>query len=124
MSARELGRDRLADDDRACRPRQGDACGIGRGPMVDVDRRTVRGRHVAGVEQILDGNREPVQQSRRALRIELARTPHRGVGIQKSPGVHRGFARGDAIETVLEESDRGNLSRRQLARRGSSAQAV
>jgi hypothetical protein len=124
VKGRELGRHGLADDDRARRPRQRDARGISRGAMVGVDRRTVARRQVARVEQILDGDWESVQQSRRRLRIECACTAQRSVGIQDGPSPHRGFALGDSLEAVLEQGYRGNLSRRQLAHRGSRAQAV
>ena len=74
--------------------------------------------------QILDRNREPVQQAHRWLRIERAARCIARVGIEESPGVHRGFALGNALETVFEQRYRGDLSRRQLACRSGCVQKI
>ena len=117
MEGGELRRDRLADDDRARRARQRHGRRICCGPMVGVDRRTVTGRHVEGVEQVLDRDRQPVQQSCRRLRVEHARTLHRSIGVDEGPGANRGLALGNALETVAQQRYRGDLSRGKLARR-------
>ena len=68
---RELGGHRLAEDDRAGRAQALDHRGIVVGRAAGVQHGAVLGRHVGGVDDVLDADRQAVQ---RAGGVALART--------------------------------------------------
>ena len=66
--------------------------------MVPIDRRAIGGRHVDGVDQILDRDRDPVQRPSRRFRVALARRRQRLLAIEILPGANHRLARLDAVE--------------------------
>src|SRR5437667_401429 len=59
-----------------------------------------------------------------AAGVERPCALQRGVGIDVSPGVHRGLALGNPLEAFGHEPDGGDLAGRELSRRGSRAQTI
>ncbi len=84
----EFGRHRLPEDDAARRPGQRDAGSIGKGPVATVDRRAVLGRHVIGVDDVLDPDRHALQHSRPAGPIDRARLAESEFGVEPDPGLN------------------------------------
>ena len=62
MAVGELGGDRLAQQDRAGGARQAHGAGVETRPAAGIDRRAVAGRHVGGIEDVLDAERHALQQ--------------------------------------------------------------
>ena len=85
-------------DDGAGRPGERDARGIRVGPVAAIDRRAIGGRHVDGVDQILDRDRDPVQRPSRRFRIAPSRGRQRLLAIEVLPGANHRLARLDAVE--------------------------
>ena len=117
MRHRELGGHRLAHDDRARVPEQRHARGIGARTMPGVDGRAVLRRHVAGVDDVLDRDRNAVQRTARLLRVPRACIRQHLLRIDVRPRLHGFLARRDSRETILGELDRGELPRRDQRRR-------
>ncbi len=97
--AGEFGGHGLAEHDRPGGAGQRDAGGIGGWAVVPVDRRTVAGRHVGGIDQILDGDRDAVQRPARRLGIALPRGGERRRGVEEVPSADHLLAGGDTVET-------------------------
>jgi len=92
--------------------------------MVRVDRRAVGSRHVERVEQILDADRQTVQESRSRLRVERACAAHRTVDVDVRPRPDHGLALADALEAIGQQRHCRDLSRRELARGLGGGQAI
>ena len=124
----EFGRDRLAEHDRPGGARQRDAGGVGRGTMARIDRRAVPGRHVGGVDQVLDRDRDAVQRPARGRRVAAPRRGERRLGIEILPGADHRLARGDPFEACGDqrlgaEPAFGDLVARPRGRRGTEDRA-
>ena len=89
--------------------------------MPGVNGRAVACRHVESVEQILDRDRQAVQQTGRGPRIERTSACDRPIGVDQRPCVDGGFALRDAREAVGEQRFGRDLARCKLARRGGRA---
>ena len=100
---REFGRDGLAEDDGSGRASERNARGIGVGPVAAIDRRAIGGRHVDGVDQILDRDRDPVQRPSRRFCIALARRRQRLLAIEVLPGANHRLTRRDAVEIASDQ---------------------
>jgi hypothetical protein len=124
VKRRELGRHRLADDDRPARARDRDSGRVPGGAMTGIDRRAVGRRRIDGVEQILDTDRKSVQRTCRCAAVERARPLERRVAIDVRPRAHVAIALADALQTVGDESLGGNLARGELARRVGRGQTI
>ncbi len=94
----ELGGDGLAEDEGTRRPRQRDAGGVGPGPMAGVGAGAIRGRHVAGVHDVLDADGDAVKQAAPRAPIEGAGRRDGLLGIEMLPSAHDRLALGDAGE--------------------------
>ena len=121
--ASKFGCHGLAEHDRAGGARQCDTGGVGGRAVALVNRRAVAGRHVGGVDQILDRERYAVQRAARRLGIALPRRSERRLGIEIMPGADEAFACGDPIEAGARqclgaETAGGNLLRGGANRKG------
>src|SRR5262249_22092757 len=100
---REFGGDRLAHDHRAGGAHQRDDGRVARRRTPGVQRRAVLGRHVRGVDDVLDADRHAVQRSDRLSRQSMlvggARLRQRVVGIEKRPRLDTGVGFTDARQT-------------------------
>ena len=85
----EFGRDGLAHDRAAGHAQQRDAGGVGERAVAAVDRRAVLGRHVDGVDDVLDPDRQPGEQARPAGAVGLARLGQCLLRVEPGPGLHR-----------------------------------
>ncbi len=95
----EFGGDGLAQHQRArgaCKRNTG--C-VGAGSMTGIHGRTVCGRHVCRVDQILHAEGQAVQRAPHRAGVEMPRLCEHGIGIDMYPGPHRGFALFDARQT-------------------------
>ncbi len=98
----EFGRHRLAEDDPACGAGQRHAGGVGKGPAAAVDRRAVLGRHVVGVDHVLDPHRHALQHARAPGPIDGARLRQRVLRVEPHPGLD--LAAGlHAVEAVADQ---------------------
>ncbi len=93
----ELGGHRLAQEHRARRAQPLHHRGVPRGHAAGVQRRAVLGRHVRGVDDVLEAHRHPVERSggraRAARLVGRARLRERVLRIQIGPGLELGFRR-------------------------------
>src|SRR5262249_14708165 len=82
----ELGRHRLADDDRAGGAQLGDDGGVVAGPATGAERRAEFGRVIRGVDDVLDRDRNAVQRAEgvalRAALVERARLRERVLAVE------------------------------------------
>src|SRR5579871_1817539 len=109
--AGELGRYRLAQNDRAGSTQERNAGGIAGGPVAAVDRRAHLGRKVGGIEHVLDADRHAMQHAAGRAAVEVARMRERKLGVEACEGMHRAFARRDAIEAGAHNGFCGEFSR-------------
>jgi hypothetical protein len=86
--AGELGRGALAEDHCAREPQERHDGRVVHRPVVLIDWRAVGGRHVVGVEDVLDADRHAVQRTSRSFVVACAGLGERGVAVDKSPGTH------------------------------------
>ncbi len=103
----KLGRDRLAENDGAGPPQGRDTSRIiGRlTPFEHVA--AVLGRHVGGVDDVLEADGNAVQRSD-ALALLVLCVGGPGllqcpIPVEKRPGLNRRLQRGDAVETGADE---------------------
>ena len=85
----EFGRHRLAHDHAAGHAQQRDAGGVGERPVAAIDRRAVLGRHVDGVDDVLDPDRHAGEQPGSSGAIGGARLRQRLLRIEPGPGLDR-----------------------------------
>jgi hypothetical protein len=108
---RELGGDRLAEDHRTRGAQQAHDRGVGARPPPGMEHRAVLGRHVGGVDDVLDADRQAVQGPERpaalALLVGGARLPERVLRVEERPGLDLGLARLDPLQAGLDELLRG-----------------
>ena len=108
MGAGELGGHRLAEDDRARRPQDRHRRGVGRRAVAGIDRRAHPGRHVGGIEDVLDPDRHAVERPGRFCGgIASVGLGEREVGIEERPGPDNVLALGDAREAGAHHRLRG-----------------
>jgi hypothetical protein len=86
----------LAEDHRTGGAHQRDARCIGRRTVAAVDRRTHLGRHVEGIDDVLDPDRQPVQRPAGAGAVERARLRERGIGVEIDPRPDHAVLAGDS----------------------------
>ncbi len=116
MTVGEFGRHRLAEDDPARRTGQRHAGGVGKGPVAAVDRRAVLGRHVVGVDDVLDPDRNALEQARPPGAVGGARLRQCQLRVQPNPGLDRGAGFG-AIEAVADQRLGGQAAGFEAGRR-------
>ena len=120
----ELGRDGLAEGYAAGAPDHRHAGGIGTRPVALVDGRAVGGRHVGGVDDVLDADGHAVQRAARRFAVARPRLGHRPVAIEIGPGADLALARGDAVEARPHQVLRGDLARGDGGGRVAGAQFI
>ena len=86
-----------------------DARRIRIGPAPGIDRRSVFGRHVCGIDDVLGGERDAVQRPLALGSVGLPRLGNGEVGIEILPGLYRLLALLDAYETGADEVFRGDF---------------
>ena len=89
-----------------------------------VDRRSVRGWHVDGVDNVFDADRDAVQRTTRRLRIALLCFCNRAVGIEMGPRADCVLAREDTIETSTHQRLAGQFVFANVTRRVDGAELV
>src|SRR5437762_822853 len=72
MAVGEFGSDGLTQEDRAGGARQRHGAGVEARAAAGVDRRAVAGRHVGGVEDVLDAERHALQEALTKARVAFA----------------------------------------------------
>ena len=87
----------------ARRAGQRDAGGVGKWPVALIDRRAVLGRHVEGVDDVLDPDRNALEQARPPGAVDRARLGQCPLGVEPDPGLDRG-ARLGAVEAVAGQA--------------------
>ena len=107
---RELGRDGLAEHDRARGAQPGDARRVVLRPPSGVDRAAALGGQARRVDDVLHADGHAVQWAARRLRVALARLGERGRRVEVRPGADRLVARGDPLEACGDERRRGQLT--------------
>src|SRR6516162_833746 len=99
----ELGRHRLADDDRAGGAQLGHYRGIVPRPAAAADRRPELGRVIRGVDDVLDRDRDAVQRTNRvavrAALVERARLRERALTVDMDECFDLAVESFDAVET-------------------------
>ena len=101
MPVGEFGRHRLAEQDRPGGLRQRRGACLETRPAPGIDRRAVAGRHVGGIENVLDAERHAPQhgRARRPCRMPAPRrapAPDRARPRRARPGRARGCGRGSS----------------------------
>ena len=103
----ELGRVGLADDDRAGAAHRGDEPVVGGGHIVAIKRRAIGRGDAFGLLQILDADRQPVQQperfTRHDRRLRRARLFPRASQRGRGDGIERRIDGRDALQAILEQ---------------------
>ena len=106
----ELGRRRLAEDQRARRLQPGDDEGVLPRHAPGVDGRAVLGRDPRGVDDVLDPDRHPVQRPDRTpgppVRVERPGLGTDELRLEPRPGPELGLGRLDAGDRRLGEVGR------------------
>ena len=112
---RELDQRRLADDDRPRALEQAGDCGVGRCDVVFQDDRSAGRDCALHVDQVLEGDRDPVHRpavpALLNLMFRLACLRERAFREPLQEGVQAGFEAFDAVQRRLYQ-----LNRRQVAR--------
>jgi hypothetical protein len=103
MEVRELGGDRLAEQDAARFAAQRDARRIGSRPMAGVDRRSVLGRHVGGVDDVLYRERHADERARTIRAVAGASFRDGLIGIDVLPGLDVLVPFSDAIQACTRD---------------------
>ena len=103
----KLGGHRLAPDHRAGVAQRPDALGVLGGAAPGMAGKSVFGRHVDGVDDVLDADRNAVEGADGAAfrlpGIGGAGLGQREVGVEEDPGLHLRLAGGDAGEAGGDE---------------------
>ena len=99
---RQLGGDGLADDDGARPAQRGDAGGVAGRPASLEDGAAVLGRHVGGVDDVLDADGDAMQRADAlacpARRVGRLRLLERALAVEERPGADLRLERIDAGE--------------------------
>jgi len=112
----EFRGDGLAEDHRTRRARECNAGGIAARPVPRIDPGAVGRRHVHGIHDVLDADRQPLERpAPRPLVGGLGRSD-RLLGIEMLPSAHDGFALGDPVEIGADEGCRGERAAFDLSR--------
>ncbi len=89
-----------------------DGCGIAPWCPARPQGRAEFGRHVAGIENVLNADRNPMQRSNRPALLALAvrdlRLAQGMVAVEEGPGLHLGINLIDTGEAAAHEFDRRN----------------
>lgn len=91
----ELDRIGLAQDQRAARAHDGHRSRVAAGLHALMQRRILGGRHVLGIEHVLDAPGNSVERARTRRFVELAGRAQRLRRIKMQPGTDNGIARLD-----------------------------
>src|SRR5262249_31671455 len=78
--------------------------------MALIDRTAILGRHVGGVDDVLDPDWQAVQ--RRRLRLPRSRLGQRSLGIDELPRLDLSLSRADAIEAAARKCRRSDFTAR------------
>ena len=76
--------------------------------MAGIDGRAVFGRHVGGVENILERDRQPAQ--RLVLEARRLRGLPRGFGVERDKGADFALALGDGVGAEIDRLRGGELA--------------
>ena len=120
----ELGGHGLAQDHGPGRACQRDAGGILGGPVAGIDARAVGGREVAGIDDVLDPERQAVQQAAGAGGISPARLGERQLRVEMGERLDQSLALGDALEAGPHQGLGREAARPQLLERRAGGQLV
>ena len=96
----ELGGDGLAEQRAAGAADQRDQRGVDLRPVAGIDRRAVFGRHVGGVENVLERDRQAAQ--RLVLEAGRLRRLARAVEVERDEGADSALARGDRLGAQVD----------------------
>jgi hypothetical protein len=102
-TGRELRSDRLAEHDPTRHARERDAGGICPGPVSLIGLGAVGGRHVAGIHDVLDADRDTVERATPWTPIERLGRRDRLLRIEMLPGADGRLALRDPIEIGAQE---------------------
>src|SRR5262249_53927706 len=78
--------------------------GVAPRPATGIDRRTVARRHVGGVENVLDAERDTPEHCVLPRPVGLARLDQRRLAGEVAPRAHHRLAFGNALETAADDS--------------------
>src|SRR6185437_3564864 len=101
--ARELGRHRLAEHDRAGSARRRNAGGVPVRTAAAIDRRAESGRHVEGVEEVLHRDRHPEERAGRRRTIGFLRLRKRLLAREVLPRSDLALTKVDARKARTDE---------------------
>src|SRR5262245_36696550 len=97
MAVGEFGSHGLAEDHAARGTDQRDASGVGKRPVAAVDRRTVLGRHVDSIDDVLDADRYAAKRTPAAGSVDGVRLGQGLLRIEPRPSLVLGVC-GSPIE--------------------------
>ena len=121
MGGGEFGRHRLAEDDRAGFAQRGHGRGVALRAPAGEERRAVLGRHVDGLDDVLDADRHAVDLRQRIGRRASAR-PSRVGGFARAVDVE--MDEGADLAAPASRDRRGSARENRAARRAPSANAA
>ena len=104
--AGEFRRLAFSEDHHASATHQANQGGIHCRLKVLVDRRAIACRHVEGIEDVLDADRDAMQPASTRLRVASARLAERSFGIEIGPAANIRLARNNSGETIFDDRDR------------------
>jgi len=87
VAVSEFGRHRLAQDHPTRRADQRDASGVGKRPVAAIDRRTVLGRHINRIDDVLDPDWNTSQSTLAARSVDRTGLSKRLFRIEPSPSL-------------------------------------
>ncbi len=100
MQGGKLGDHGFAHEDSAGRPRLSYAGGVRRRLVTAINRRTLFGQQVEGIDDVFDAQRHANQSAAPVAGIQISRAGDDGVGVYSLQRADLRFARGNLIETV------------------------
>src|SRR5258706_8512289 len=107
MKVRTFGRDRLAQNDSASSAQSRNHRSVNARRASAMQRRAVFGRHVRGVDDVLDADRYAAEGSGRLTRaaqvIRGARLRKREILVEEGPGLNLRLCRANALEASADE---------------------
>ncbi len=99
----KLGRDGFSDHYCALLTTQGNAGGVPQRLAIPIRGKPQSGRHVVGIDDVLNGDRNAVKRALGRKAIGISCSLKSAIGVQMLPGADLTFTRRDPVETCRDQ---------------------